>query len=54
MPTFSYNPLRKAAAGTVYLVLASGVYRVNLETCEVTLVWKMPVEEIEITGPLAG
>jgi hypothetical protein len=54
MPTYSLDSLRQADDGTVYLVLASGAYRVDPTTCAVTLAWKMPVEEIEITGPLVG
>ncbi len=54
MPTFSLDSLRRAADGTVYLVLASGVYRVNPDTCAVAPVWKMPAGEIEVTGPIVG
>jgi hypothetical protein len=53
-PTFSLDCLRRAADGTIYLVLASGVYRVDPATCAVTLAWKMPVEEIEVVGPIVG
>ena len=54
LPEFSYDSLRRAGDGTLYLVLKGGVYRVDLVTCEVTAAWEMPVEHIEITGPLVG
>jgi sugar lactone lactonase YvrE len=54
LPEFSADSLRRAADGTVYLVLESGVYRVNPETCEVAPAWKMPFEKIDVTGPIVG
>jgi hypothetical protein len=54
LPEFSSDSLRRAADGTVYLVMAGGVYLVNPESCAVSLVWKMPAEDIEITGPIVG
>ena len=54
LPTYSADSLRRAADGTVYLVLETGVYRVDPRTCELTPAWKMPAEVIEVTGPIVG
>ena len=53
-PKFSVDSLRRAGDGTCYLVLTSGVYRVNPKTCEVSLAWQIPDGEIDVTGPLVG
>jgi hypothetical protein len=54
LPEFSADSLRRSADGTVFLVLAGGVCRVDPATCAVTPVWKMPVEKIDVTGPVTG
>jgi len=54
LPEYSYDSLRRAADGTVFLVMMHGIYRVNPDTCAVTLAWKMPAEDIEVTGPIVG
>ncbi len=54
LPVFSYDILRTGDDGAIYLVLATGVFRVTPGTCELTPVWKMPADTIDSAGPLVG